>query len=49
MKNFYFVTKNNEVFIGCGPDMDRARCDAKRKAGVAWDKSARLVKISNSI
>ena len=41
-----FVGKSGTSFIGMGPDIDRARCDAKRKAGKSWDISAQPKKIS---
>lgn len=33
MMNFYFKTAAGHVFVGVGKDVDRARSDAKRKAG----------------
>lgn len=41
-----FVGKSGASFIGTGRDLDRARCDAKRKAGKSWDMSAQPKKIS---
>lgn len=43
MMNFYFKT------AGVGKDVDRARSDAKRKAGSLWSPSAKCFKIGNAI
>lgn len=49
MKSFYFKTSSGKVFVGVGKDIDRARCDAKRKAGFDWSANAKCVKVSNAI
>lgn len=45
MMNFYFKTAAGHVFVGVGKDVDRARSDAKRKAGSLWSPSAKCFKI----
>ena len=49
MMNFYFKTSAGKVFVGCGKDIDRARSDAKRKAGSDWHPSAKCFKVGNAI
>lgn len=49
MMNFYFKTSTGKVFVGRGKDIDRARSDAKRKAGSDWHPSAKCFKIGNAI
>lgn len=49
MMNFYFKTEAGRVFVGVGKDVDRARSDAKRKAGSFWSPSAKYFKIGNAI
>lgn len=45
MANFTF-NSNGNLFTVSAPDMDRARCAAKRAAGSLWTPKARLVKIT---
>ena len=49
MMNFYFKTAAGHVFAGVGKDVDRARSDAKRKAGSLWSPSVKCFKIGNAI
>lgn len=44
MKEFTF-NSNGKLFTVQSPDMDRARCAAKRLAGAEWSSKARLVKV----
>ena len=44
MKEFTF-NSNGKLFTVQSPDMDRARCAAKRLAGSDWNPKARLVKM----
>lgn len=49
MMNFYFKTAAGHVFVDVGKDVDRARSDAKRKAGSLWSPSAKCFKVGNAI
>ena len=49
MMNFYFKTAAGHVFVGVGKDVDRARSDAKRKAGSLWSPSAKCFKVGNAL
>ena len=44
MKEFTF-NSNGTLYKVNAPDMDRARCAAKRLAGSNWNPKARLVKM----
>lgn len=49
MMSFYFKTRDGKVFVGVGKDIDRARSDAKKKAGSSWSPSAKCFKVGNMI
>lgn len=44
MKEFTY-NSNGKLFTVAAPDMDRARCAAKRAAGADWTPKAKLVKV----
>ncbi len=48
MAGNYTFNANGKLFTVFARDMDRARCAAKKAAGVEWTPKARLVKFSNA-
>lgn len=49
MYTYVFKGKNGQKFAARGYDADRARIAAKKAAGSAWDKTARLVSIRREV
>ena len=49
MNGTYTFNANGKLFSVVAKDADRARCAAKKLAGLDWTPKARLVKFGNAI